>query len=356
MLSEDDSQLIGSRSQAATPSTARPNDPTDPMLQVAAVIPQIQRAFRSAVAPTMTLASIDEQLLALLGPHMREADAAPDYLPAPGSLWMMVHIYSIQLILHRHNFSPASAPEARQAALECCAKVASDTARLLLRVDDIPPNTPDTAAYASRFIDIARRGPTSLLILHLWRCIMHLVYSFDFEGALICTRLAARLIHLRPVNRCCGHYLEFFLDTIRSKLHQERPNFLEDEELMAYLSADLQNNLDQAWIWTGSDLNSPRGAQLSNGVLARSPAIEPSAWNNWSGVVALVQQLADEYGPAARRFSEQPNHVMSQTSPLPPPPTSSSKVSSRPNTSNTSASTLSPSSVNNRINIADLMG
>lgn len=385
MLPEDEILSPDGRSPQDIRFPLGSRDALEPLVQLSSIVSQVQKILRTSTAPTMALAAIDERLSILSTPYLQDLEAVITQPPGPENEWMILHVYSVQLHLHRHNFSPFSTPEVKQAALGCCAKVAGDTARLLLRIDEgyAQSHVAGLASYdpTSRFLHIARLGPTSHLMLHLWRSTMYLVYSFDFLGAGICARHAASMGNLRPINSLCGKYLQFFLETLLHRIRDESPNFLHDEQLMTYLSADIHSNLDQSWVWTGFEPDhSPLAGNARSSIGAdnssnpSSPTKSSKVWDNWDGILAMIRQLSERFpssssgGPphhidpripaaAGTGAAEDTERVPPQ---LPALVTSSSKASSRPNTSATSATTISPSSAgtstNNRVSIADLMG
>lgn len=93
----------------------------------------------------------------------------------------------------------------------------------------------------------------------------------DFKSALICAEVSSTFGDTRPVNVSCGKYLAFFLDRLLQKSQLGlRADLENDEEMIAYVSGDLQGNIEQSWVWHGKEstwnqlLQSPNGAETES--------------------------------------------------------------------------------------------
>jgi hypothetical protein len=88
----------------------------------------------------------------------------------------------------------------------------------------------------------------------------------------------------------------------------------QDEEMIAYVSADTQSSLEHSWVWAGDDLTSPSWTQETTRIATKSPSVdEPmrdalplrtssgSPMNltaepdEWAKVEQMVRQLMDEH-------------------------------------------------------------
>ncbi|KAB8300487.1 hypothetical protein EYC80_000653 [Monilinia laxa] len=114
--------------------------------------------------------------------------------------------------------------------------------------------------------------------MHIWRCTLFLLFGGHFDAAITCIRAAAIIGYSREVNVACGRHIAFFLSTLIEKKRsssmkgREAPGYLGqrigryemDEEVLAYLSGDLQGG-DEAWIWQGRDVMGMRSPGVSAG-------------------------------------------------------------------------------------------
>ncbi|RDA91987.1 hypothetical protein CP533_6023 [Ophiocordyceps camponoti-saundersi (nom. inval.)] len=158
------------------------------------------------------------------------------------------YLFHARLLLHRHNLSPVCPPEARLGAVEGCTHVALETASLVGR----------TQAPAE--------GATALLTAHVFRCALFLLLTGHLDKAMTCVRLLAAVDGRRDVAQPCGRYLSFFAATLATK-RADHANYLSrqipvdhsallvslarDEELLAYVSADVQASPHASWVWDG---------------------------------------------------------------------------------------------------------
>lgn len=177
----------------------------------------------------------------------------------------IMYLQNARLLLHRHNLTTQCAPQIRFAALNSCTSIAHNTARILSRCILDPPLSLDQQAstrhtWAAHLITAS----TALFCTHIWRCILFLCMQADFEAALVCVRVSAAIGDARPVNIACGRYVAFFLERLTEKMHHEgRANIEIDEELIAYVSGDLQGSLEHSWIWQGDESFREQEAQCS---------------------------------------------------------------------------------------------
>jgi hypothetical protein len=70
----------------------------------------------------------------------------------------------------------------------------------------------------------------------------------------MCIRASSTIGDLRPVNISCGRNIAFFMRCLIEKIRLgEALDLDKDEEMMAYVSGDLQGSTDSSWIWQGSE-------------------------------------------------------------------------------------------------------
>lgn len=283
---------------------------SSPSIQVARITAQLSRALKRPVIPPHALQSFDAELS-----HCMTAFPAPyqthsnDYLN-PHFLTPMVHLQNARLVLHRHNLSTLCAADVRAMAVEHCVTVAKETVHLLLRSMQNPPGSPThpPTTYEGWEARIANAAST-FLCTHIWRCTLFLCLGQLYKDALLCIRASAAIGDARLVNTACGRHLEFFLNTLNTKLQQGEGSSLErDEEMLAYVSGDLQNSIDNSWIWPGGERSdqiqqqSPPIAKASDArqTVTESPIQSPAsqeesrAWAGWAGLIDTLQGLAHD--------------------------------------------------------------
>jgi hypothetical protein len=282
----------------------------DFMVKVARLIPHIQKAFKTPVIIPGILNAIDEQINNCMSmfPPQHQPHSSEYVDPGPSS--PVVYLQNARLLLHRHNLSPASPPDSKAVAVDRCMSVARDTARMFSRfMIDPPQGEANTSSPRGRWEDSLRAASSAFLCLHIWRCTLFLAGSGDFERALICAQSSAAIGKHRPINASCGRYLEFFLRVVCSKFRHGRVNFADDDELLTYVSADLQSNLDQAWIWQMEKEHghvSSHGRSHSSTSASMHDILHASDARDWDGWESNVQTLRELVEEQARRLHHQP--------------------------------------------------
>ncbi|KAI6780859.1 putative transcriptional regulatory protein-like protein [Emericellopsis cladophorae] len=241
---------------------------------------------------------------------------------APHFLGPLAHLLHARMLLNRHNLSPRCRMDTRLNAVEGCTMVALDTVALIQR--------------SSAALD---EGATALLATHIFRCTLFLLLTGYFEQAMTSIRALASISTRRDVAVPCGRYLSFFVSVLGSKrvehadyIRNMRPppsarsiqdqqavllqSLASDEELLSYVSADLQACIDRAWLWAGLEHEvAPEQRQpppnpstpIPNSLYsseARSGLTvdETREWGGWARLESAVRTLATEgtlvVGPA----------------------------------------------------------
>lgn len=264
----------------------------------------------------------------------------------------MVHLQNARLLLHRHNLSILCPPETRSAAIDQCFLIAKDTAQILSRCLTDPPEPPTQhPSHQHAWSWPFKNAASAFTCTHIWRCTLFLCLRGDFSAASVCARASAIVGDARPVNVTCGKYVDFFLDHLTQKWHQDpRASVDTDEEMIAYVSGDLQGSIDHAWVWQDDD--------DSQGRMTQSPAATAPAdreTNNMSGV-----EPDDGFGPAGwDAVLEKMERLRNQKPPRnrlqPPISLSTSGDRERTPSSNSSAHAPSLPPAPSRISIADIM-
>ncbi|KHN98329.1 transcription factor [Metarhizium album ARSEF 1941] len=211
-----------------------------------ALVKALDQPFLSA----SHLAAFDSYFKKCLSTFPPACDPSSTVSLAPHFLAPLAYLFHARLLLHRHNLSPSCPPDARLAAVESCIHVALNTASLIDR----------TKSPAD--------GATSLLTEHVFRSTLFLLLAGYLDGAVSCIRALAAIDARRDVSMGCGRFLAFFVTTLCAK-RTEYANYMplrssidqtalavslaRDEELLVYLSADVQASPNRSWLWSFQD-------------------------------------------------------------------------------------------------------
>ncbi|KAK4159460.1 putative transcription factor [Cladorrhinum sp. PSN259] len=231
------------------------------------------KALSSPVIATSRLAAFDRHFASCYNTFPEACDPMSQTALTSSLLNPLIYLLNARLLLHRHNLIPSCPPDDRRTAIEQCTHAAIETATLLTRT------TPDLA-----------QGATALLATHLFRCSLFLIFTGCLDHALNCIRVLGAINEHRDVVMPCGRFLNFFVQALANRraeiaayltqlgpasqppspygpAHPHQPPhlspgavqdaLLQDEELIAYISADLQAGVDTAWVWAGSERESP---------------------------------------------------------------------------------------------------
>lgn len=247
----------------------------------------------------------------------------------PRVIGPLICLQNARLLLQRHNLTPSCPADLRLEAIDKCVMVARDTAMTLSRCLD-PALSPKAASSEKpRLLAISA---STVLCMHLWRCLLFLLFRADYAPAIILVQAASSIGGARPVNQCCGRHVEFFLHLLYSRLQKGHSgNFDEDEEMIAYVSGDLQSNPDTSWVWQERDrgwessklaTSAPGLPPLGQGRSGSTPSVRSPApteteipeWAGWEQVERSLQYLL-ERRPSARQASQWPPRRRSPVSP-----------------------------------------
>ncbi|RYC63091.1 hypothetical protein CHU98_g3121 [Xylaria longipes] len=334
----------------------------------------LRKAFSASMIERPRLATFDSHFTSCQSLFPPVLDPNNSDTVAPHVVMPLAHLLSARLHLHRHNLTPSCPTEARIEAIEQCTTTSFETARLMER---------STASLAD--------SASTLLVTHVFRSTLFLLLTGYKEQALICLRVLKSVHEKRDIAVACGRYLSFFVRTLRSKQHEAadrlpRPaipgyppqhasvdaravqdSLLRDEELLLYVSADMQANAETAWIWVGAERDPPvPPAATARGIAAVEKRTglsieERQDWGGWDNLLELVRGLGPStapikipnYGLATAPIAAQtlPPIVMEQTASIPRSSASgpdSSKNSPAPGVGSSSRST-------ERISIANII-
>ncbi|KEY69697.1 hypothetical protein S7711_03183 [Stachybotrys chartarum IBT 7711] len=284
------------------------------VVHVARSYTAIFRAFRSPSIPAAQMVMFDDyfkKCLATFPPACNPSSSVP---LSPLFLAPLSHLLNARLVLHRHHLSPSCSADLRLAALEQCTHIALETSSLIGR------------ASASLY-----EAATTTLVTHMFRCALFLLLAGYFDHAISCIRAIGYTESRRDVATPCGRYLSLFVNTLGQKRAEhanylmqamprgpfspasaplEQPGLLgvlaRDEELLAYVSADLQGSIRHAWVWPSSEhdtthaksgIASPkpfrelRGGSLGSEARSGLSEEERRAWTGWAGLESAVRGL-----------------------------------------------------------------
>lgn len=211
-------------------------------------------------------------------------------------LWSLAPIMVLQSMrfqLYRRSLSPVCSPPERGAAVTNCATVAHETAKVIQRAMQ-------TLDAEKHWI---RRIASNMMCLHLWRCILMLCLQKDFQAALVLVGASAAIGDTRKINTACGKNLVFFLEQLAERSHRRDGNThqpVEDEEMIAYASGDLQSSLEHSWAWAGASgaqtATSPHSAMQN--AMPSQPGSKSSdagtgggAWAGWETVEQMLKEM-----------------------------------------------------------------
>lgn len=271
---------------------------TTPLLATIHVVRSIGQLTRTLRCSTIVLATIEtfeRHFDACLATFPTSYHPRSDLPLDPRSLAPIIYLQNARLILHRHNISPICPADTRSYALDYCLSTALDTTNLLSRCLQHPPGGP-VEDRQTLFASAA----TTMLCTHIWRCTLFLLYRQEYAAALVCVQASGIIGDLRAVNAACGRYLAFFVRCLLDRVRRPGPaiDFSCDEELIAYVSGDMQGSSDDSWVWNGSETGSHLevlSPQLGGSPVAHpEPSHESLDWEGWDWIERTVHYLFSE--------------------------------------------------------------
>lgn len=319
--------------------SGRPTSRLETIVQTAKLASHLRRAFKNPTIPPAIAQAVDVELSHCISRLPARLQLTSDEQLTPGETHAVMYLQDIRLLLHRHNLNPSCSTEVRQSGINECLSVARNTARVLSRVISYPqpdgndsvPVGPTSTRNAAKWEEDMRVSSSTFTCLHVWRCMLFLTACDDFEGALICATASKAIGRARAINSACGRYYEFFLNFCVDRRRRTLQPLEEDEELVAYLSADLQGNLDQAWIWQGASEPAQVACESRFGN-AQVDGEDEAEWNDWSKVVRELKRLLE--GRKARASPQQQTSHSSDGLHLAPRADAASSPSQQPSPSN----------------------
>ncbi|CAD6592128.1 MAG: hypothetical protein ASARMPRED_006040 [Alectoria sarmentosa] len=340
----DDQFMVPGVAWASTPKPEQSTSPLLPMIQVIGGIARLLRILKSDRLVKSALQAYDSHFNQCVDGFPAQHRGRADGYIDPTELPPIIYLQNARLMLHRHNLTPTCDSAERSAAMDNCVFVAKDTAGFLRRCMQ-PPGEPrsheaeQNGTWEGRMISAS----SAFFCTHVWRCTLFLCFHLDFENALSCARASATLGNARPVNVDCGRYLEFFLHEMISKLDQGI-HLDTDEEMIAYVSGDLQGSFESSWIWQDSkaDVHLSKSLQISgekNQKDLKSQALSPARpqikeldWHGWDDILRTMERLSrkkeeERQHLAVQESSIRPSMTLPPLAPLPYSMSPSSRMS-----------------------------
>ena len=323
------------------PHFGAPSPDTSP-LEISASIAKIQGRTRRAsrgshLKPESTqaiIAQLESITKALPEPLHPSSSQSLD----PRLLSLAAAISNTHITLHRQSLAPETSLAERTTSLSSCISAARMTTRAISRTlrhtafSGLSQSHAEPTAPSLSWESHIRDHASALLCTHIWRCILLFSFALDFESALTCARVSVAIGSLREVNTACGKYTLFFLEKLKDRTSSgrvQRPQLETDEEMLAYVSADLQGDPQSSWIWDDEDVYSPpsitRETELAQSGVGGVSEEETPDESIWDRVVVLIWELIRSHGsqPPQPHHTSQSSQFMSpqasqQTHRLPP--------------------------------------
>jgi hypothetical protein len=285
------------------------------VIPVVRITASIKKTLKSRTITAGTLNTYDEHFKAIMSSYPEPfaihstADLDPRLLTAACAL------QTSRFLLYRHNLSPCCRRAERRDALDRLVSVAKDTASYAQRSF----NPAHMGSWAARLRTMA----PAFFCGHVWRCILVLTFRAEYAAALTLLQVSAAVGDLRRNNMACGRHLSFFLEKLveRLRVGASQHQLENDEEMLAYVSGDMQGNSDNAWVWAGSDPQAVVSPGMSNAnIKTEAPAPagnqlsdrELHEWPGWDHIQHVLTSLLHE--------SQQQQQQQQQQQRAPPPP------------------------------------
>jgi hypothetical protein len=325
------------------------------VLQVTRLYAPLYQALKSSVIDARTLKNLDDEFgkkFPLLPESHRMDYTGPLDATAFPPLFSLL---SAQFHLYRRNLTPLCHQQGRAEALSRCVAVAQETAKYISRTLYSPTRSDSERNWHTRVALVA----SNMACLHLWRCMLVLCFRGDYDAAFMCLHVSNAIGKTRKINTACGKHLIFFLDQILNRVRSGRgsPQQLEhDEEILAYVSGDVQASVDHSWIWAGTNTMTPRPPSQSSSfdmswsragdepmrdvlpvrTAGDSPVQVEVERNEWTRIEHMIRQLMEENRPRSSNYYPPPHNPMKRVqlahetklAPKPPPPPSPAPSSS----------------------------
>jgi hypothetical protein len=311
------------------------------IIPVIRFIGQLKKTLKAPVISKSVLRTYDEYFQAILRTYPEQYQHHADVYLEPFCLNAIIPLQLARFQLYRHNLNTHASPQERTEALDRCVSVALETTRYFSRSMRAPTPSTNSPGHATQsWRDLLLASMDNTTCRHIWRCTLVLCFRGEYNAALTCLRVARTIDDARKLNIACGRNLSFFLEKLVERLHGDTLTQRElemDFELLAYASGDLQGDIDNAFVWQGSEPSHPHSAALSpndptvpsqpfaDEDLPASALLtekEMKDWGGWEHVERQIGVLIEEQQKQMQRQHIQlsPSHQQQQQQQPPPPP------------------------------------
>lgn len=304
---------------------------------VVRIICGLKKTLRSRTITSATLDAYDDHFRAIMNswpdPYPMNSTAPLD--PALFSATFLLQIARFHL--YRHNSSPICRPAERQQALHRCVSVAKDTAAYLQRsMQTFPVAKRQSGAPSAEWVARMANSSPFFIITHFWRCALVSALFADYATSITCATAMASVGENSKINGPCGRYLEFFLGCLLERVQTGRGTLealQSDEEMLCYVSADMQGTREYAWAWAGSEamhrqsIVSTAYVDAPTHETGQVPGLSGSAqgkdaeWGGWNRVLDILNHLQQDHQRRTSQSMQQAGqlpHQQQQTQQAPP--------------------------------------
>ncbi|MCJ1244922.1 hypothetical protein MMC30_002123 [Trapelia coarctata] len=304
----DDEELPEPESGNQPSDLAELNATATPTTNVIRCISQVLRVLKSPVIAPSSLETVDQQITTCMNkfpPHHQVRSS--EYL-SPHTITPLIYLQNARLMVYRRNTAPICTPDVRSAAIKSCLNISQDTARVVSRIMRESPEGSESTTSQRRWEGELASSASAFLCTHLWRATLFLCFRGDYQAALVCVRASAAIGKVRAVNIACGRYLAFFIRNLLAVMQRGEGAYLdENQDMVAYLSGDLQGNLGSAWIWHEDERDSSpvklEGPQVESSS-ASYRTDDPDEWNGWEDIMKTLVRLLEEKRQAEQDRSQ----------------------------------------------------
>ncbi|KAF2204014.1 hypothetical protein GQ43DRAFT_365542 [Delitschia confertaspora ATCC 74209] len=286
-------------------------------IPVARCLHQLQNTLRSGCISHHVIRSYDERFDQILNSWPESYKPQGDGHLDPSVLSTVLFLQAARFHLYRHNMSLICPSIDRSEAVTRCSQVALDTDRYILRSRQAPAAAQEIdKSWKTR----VTQRVSNWMCLHLWRCMLVLCFHARYDSALGLLSLSSAIGNQRKINIACGKHLLFFLErlTERTRSGNGSRHLLEnDEEMLAYVSGDMQGSIEHSWVWAGMEpgsisatahpspnsingtMHGANDESSESKFLPIRPGIGPSEngageWDGWAKIESLMRHLKEE--------------------------------------------------------------
>lgn len=300
------------------------------VIPVVRITAQLKKTLKSRTIAAATLATYNEHFKSIMASYPEPFGINSQAYLDPRLLTAACSLQTVRFFLYRHNLSPGCRRSDRTDALDRCVSVAKDTAQYVQRSMQQMPATSGPGYFSpSHMASWAARLRTmapAFFCTHLWRCQLALCLQMEYEAAITLVQASAAIGDLRKNNVSCGRYLTFFLDKLAARLRAgaSKQSLEADEEMLAYVSGDMQGCPEEAWAWAGSETSAD--LSLANGY---SDGSAPTSGVEGPSIESLEERRVQDWG-GWEQVQRTLTALLHESQAPPPPPSQASPYAQAP--------------------------